>query len=414
MKNFVIYISMLLISLTACQEREVLPYMEKDGLQFNYDTAHMSSAYDFMQQAETKNGRPYYYGDDLLRDTIYIQVSVMGFPGVENREFALKTVYLEGEDSTATPPVEFMPSYTFTAGRTTQRIAVAVVRPQIRMDYTVGITFDLEQSDPMFELGVEEQAVYRLRVSNRYPEPPGWDRFLDYLGEYTEEKYAFLVTTTHNLFNSNLSTADWISMNKTLRTAVDQYNQQHEVKLDFTFPVYTKPEWWEQFANYLGEFSEAKRKFIYEQEKEYWIAMGMDEDQFNQFGGYMANWREIVTDLRAKYDRWNAAHPDDLLPFPQFPDPGTSAPEWWSMAAPYIGEFSQEKMDFIYEQEKETLKSVGINDKQTLNSFGYVVDWRGLNPDLRIKYDQWNAAHPDKLLSFPQFPEIQDKPKKEK
>ena len=50
MRNIYVIISVLLFSLAACQEKEILGYsIERDGLQFDYDTNKMRVTVDFMQ-----------------------------------------------------------------------------------------------------------------------------------------------------------------------------------------------------------------------------------------------------------------------------------------------------------------------------------------------------------------------------
>ena len=51
MRNIYVIISVLLFSLAACQEKEILGYsIERDGLQFDYDTNEMRVTVDFMQE----------------------------------------------------------------------------------------------------------------------------------------------------------------------------------------------------------------------------------------------------------------------------------------------------------------------------------------------------------------------------
>lgn len=54
MRNIYVIISVLLFSLAACQEKEILGYsIERDGLQFDYDTNKMRVTVDFMQEYRT-------------------------------------------------------------------------------------------------------------------------------------------------------------------------------------------------------------------------------------------------------------------------------------------------------------------------------------------------------------------------
>lgn len=82
MRNIYVIISVLLFSLAACQEKEILGYsIERDGLQFDYDTNKMRVTVDFMQEYRTDTtwysgipGEGGYYtqrrytGDSLLKN----------------------------------------------------------------------------------------------------------------------------------------------------------------------------------------------------------------------------------------------------------------------------------------------------------------------------------------------------------
>ena len=51
MKRYIYIVSVLLFSLAACQEKEIIGYsIERDGLQFDYDTNQMRVTVDFMQE----------------------------------------------------------------------------------------------------------------------------------------------------------------------------------------------------------------------------------------------------------------------------------------------------------------------------------------------------------------------------
>ena len=53
MRNIYVIISVLLFSLAACQEKEILGYsIERDGLQFDYDTNEMRVTVEFSFSAK--------------------------------------------------------------------------------------------------------------------------------------------------------------------------------------------------------------------------------------------------------------------------------------------------------------------------------------------------------------------------
>ena len=92
MRNIYVIISVLLFSLAACQEKEITGYsIERDGLQFDYDTNEMRVTVDFMQEYRIDtiwySGVPgegsyytlrWYTGDSLLKKKIQLNLSMMG------------------------------------------------------------------------------------------------------------------------------------------------------------------------------------------------------------------------------------------------------------------------------------------------------------------------------------------------
>lgn len=232
-----LYIGLILL-VWGCEKNEVPVYeQQKSSIQFNYKPDAMKLDYDFAFQYKAEKDPwgyeyRYYYGDSLQRDTISLYISALGFAEGQDREFSLKTVPVKGQDSTMLADIEFMPSYHLRANHLIDTIQVVLLRPAQRGRYTIGITFDLD-ADSAFELGVEEQNIYQVNITDRYPKPVDWSEAEYYLGEYSEEKYAFYVTVLQKPLEY------WASWdNEALRQALDEYNAAHpDAPKDFTFPV---------------------------------------------------------------------------------------------------------------------------------------------------------------------------------
>lgn len=68
MRNIYVIISVLLFSLAACQEKQIPGYsIERDGLQFDYDTNEMRVTVDFMQEYRIDT---IWYPESRARDLI--------------------------------------------------------------------------------------------------------------------------------------------------------------------------------------------------------------------------------------------------------------------------------------------------------------------------------------------------------
>lgn len=246
--NKCIYIGFLFL-LMACQKEGIVSFNQaKDCIQFNYNLEknEMTLDYNFAFQYNVvpdQWGYPsyVYLGDSIFRDTISLHLSLMGHVADVDREFRLRTVPIVGLDTIPLASVEFYSSYTFKANQLKDTIQIVLLRPEKRGKYAVRITFDLEDENSAFALGAEEYSIYELMISDRYDKPSDWDRRVDYVGEFSEEKYAFMITVLHVKFGF---WNDWGTHNQILRDALEKFNNEHPNNpKDFTFPVNTSPIW---------------------------------------------------------------------------------------------------------------------------------------------------------------------------
>ena len=311
--NEYIYLGLMLF-LSGCDKEGILGFEQpKDCIQFNYSPSEgkMQMEYDFANQFtlyrdEYGNLNEYFLGDSIQRDTVSLNITLMGHAVDIDRQFRLKAVPVSSFDSLPMAPVEFSPSYTFRAGYLYDTVDVVLVRPAGRGRYAVGITFEREETGS-FDSGAEEQSTYLIFVSDHYDKPDNWSAGEDALGEYSEEKYAFFITCLHQKFTPYL---DWEYYNPYLREELERYNRLHPDKVkDFVFPVWTKPIWWDWWngaGTYLGEFSEAKKAFV--------ISV-IGQENYTEY----TDWNSFMPALKKAYDSYNEEHPDNPLPFPEFP-----------------------------------------------------------------------------------------------
>lgn len=319
MKKQIFYIMFLLLTLASCSSEEVADYMlEKNGIQFGYESSKMKLNYNFMEQYRTDsvwqygtwNYHSYYTGDSLQQDTVMLVVSLMGYEEMTDKEFKMKTVPIinegeEEEDAKAKmAKVEFLSSYFFRKGKLRDTIKVVIVRPEIRGDYRVGITFDIDE-ESAFESGAIEHMMYQMNISNRCLKPDIWESKERVLGEFSEEKYAFIINIRHQLLHQDFISDEELS--KLLRGALEKFNQENpKAPKDFTFPESFKPDWWDDNAVYLGDFSDAKKAFMIQ-------ILGVVNFSGN------TPWFIMINPLKSAYVQYNIEHPDNPLPF-TFPE----------------------------------------------------------------------------------------------
>lgn len=241
-----IYLLAALLLAAACSNEEIPMYsLNDDGIQFEYKPGYFQTDFDFAfyhKQEYDDWGYPmeaYYYGDALREHQVEMVVSLMGWPAEEDRTFRLKATEGEGLSPEL---IRLDESYTFRAGMLTDTIEVTLLRPALRGKYKVEVTFDTDGAETDFAPGAEEKLVYTFNITDRYPKPSDWDGRKAWLGEYSEEKYAFVVTTINKKYGFYV---DWGMYNQRLRDALDEYNAAHPANpKDFTFPVNTDDITW--------------------------------------------------------------------------------------------------------------------------------------------------------------------------
>lgn len=118
-------------------------------------------------------------------------LDLQGFPTPDEREYKLKTVLVEDQDSSKVAEVVFEPYYSLAPNQLKDTIKITVLRPKTRGTYTVGITVDTEGKGAFFDKGVVEKSILRLDIKDVYEQPEGWDERQEWLGEFDRRKVCF-------------------------------------------------------------------------------------------------------------------------------------------------------------------------------------------------------------------------------
>lgn len=249
MKN-VLYTCLLALAFCACEQKDSFLYEDKAGLYFyvpeleDWETENPNALVkevDFAfayNSVMTEWGQPikYYYGDSLRIDTIEVIVSLLGKIPHQSREYYLKATLTEMDGFEPLPEsaLAFENPYVFPADSYLDTIKIFITRPEKRGEYVIGLTFD---SKGDFESNVSERNILKLKVSDRYPRPDGWNDETSVYGKYTEEKYAFFVTVLNQKYLPERDDNMWAPYPYILRTALEEYNAAHpDAPKDFTFP----------------------------------------------------------------------------------------------------------------------------------------------------------------------------------
>ncbi len=450
MKKY-IYLICLVSSFAACGEEELVWYgEEKDAIQFYVDDESETAAgalnrkYNFAEATyEEKKGdvtTTYYYGDNKKEVSFEkVLLQLQGFPTPDERPYKLKSVLLEGDPETQ-PEVIFEPYYSLYPNCLLDTVQFVVTRPKARGTYKIAIQLDTEEEEAFFTVGAVEQSSLELTIMDVYYEPENWKDRLEWLGTFSQEKYALMVTYSQQPFN-RFDPLMWNDTEEYVREVansplVQAYNEAHP-DAPVTFPMTTKRTWWDQKLYLLGEFSEEKHEFMCKivgdklpqnNKLEYWNLIFRDEIEKQGITAFevpvnerqsswwrsqpLGEWtlakqefvlrtlferggkdfNEITEDVwvygnvlvRSALDEYNQQHPDAVLNL-DFPIEGE--PAWWNMHVNQLGDYHAVVRDLL-------VLSI-LNGYGSFASLNYSPLVDNLLEELKRRLQEYNDAHPD-------------------
>ena len=213
MTKNILYICLAALLAYSCEQKESFIFAETDGLYFALpdskeqpwtsaepETLNHKLDFPFKETGErdTDGYFPYIYGDTPRTDSIRLFIAVAGNSSDQPREYHLKAETVNDSTEMA----------------------------------------DKEKS-PAFPGNITGWDKYEIQALNRYPKPEAWED--EKYGEYSEEKYAFMVKvlrTSYQYF-SWIPGSNWAYDGGVtdLINALNAYNAEHpDAPKDFTFP----------------------------------------------------------------------------------------------------------------------------------------------------------------------------------
>jgi len=240
---------------TSCSQEEV-DYYDKsyNGIYFNYnDEEELNTTVNFAD----------YVAEELNEVEQTVDLNLLGYVSDADRRFVLKTREVDGYPlATVTVEDNILP-----AGEHELKCKYKVSKPaELDKTYAVELYFDPIDTYSDLGEGAEGFDKYIVYVTESYSEPSSWSYPAgNYLGEFTSEKYKFMVKLTG--LTDFYTYSNW--KNSYASQAVDQiraYNKEHPdapstIELPFYYdewdPIeYSKPDYWsEDYDLYLGEYT---------------------------------------------------------------------------------------------------------------------------------------------------------------
>jgi len=351
-------LSVAALTLTACSQDEVDFYDKgSNGIYFNYD--------DEENLSNTVNFADYVLTDPSeVEQTLKLQL--LGYVADNDRHFVLKTREVEGYPlANITVDTNTLP-----AGAHDLDVAYKVGKPE-EMGVTYAVEIYLDPTDAASELGegVEGFDKYTVYVKEEYSEPADWVYPAgEYLGDFTAEKYKFMVKVTGMTDFYTNSKWDWGGSYVTAAVdSIREYNKANpDNKLMLGIPFssdisYEKPAYWtETHDYYLGEYSSSVFAAIAN-------AVGATTDNEEELLSGDENRMKELNNSAISYmmEKFNQFYYWQMAPssfkgsystLPMFGDVDYDVvqPECWQsynetydLVAKYYGEYSDEKYKFM-------------------------------------------------------------------
>lgn len=242
-------------ALVSCSQEEV-DYYDKNynGIYFNYEDA---------EDLETTVNFADYVLDNPTEVEQTVNLNLLGYVAETDRRFVIKTREVEGYPlADVTIEDNVLP-----AGAHDLKCKYKVGKPaELDKTYAVELYFDPTDANSDLGEGAEGFDKFIVYVTETYKEPSSWSYPAgDYLGEFTSEKYKFMVQITG--LTDFYTYAKW--ENSFASQAVDSiraYNKAHPdspttIVLPFYYdewnPIeYSKPDYWnEDYDTYIGEYT---------------------------------------------------------------------------------------------------------------------------------------------------------------
>lgn len=196
--NRIVISSILLMSGTACSHEEVFYETPDCHLNFYYE-------YENSEQVTEEYSTTFYSfvyaGDEATADTLWFEVSTMGFLSAEDRPFVMKQLPVEGADNAvsgvhyvAFDAAEVAGFYRIPARQNKVRIPVILLRndPELQTKARV-LRFGFGEN-AFFTPGYESLAFRTIHISDYLTKPANWWRI--YMGSYGQVKHRLMIQWT--------------------------------------------------------------------------------------------------------------------------------------------------------------------------------------------------------------------------
>lgn len=256
-KIYILWLLALAFTFSACEKNDAMLFDDSaNGAYFDYTSGNFKTEMNFAHHVV---GNP-----QEVAHTV--RVRLLGYLKEGARSLAIKTKPVEGYEEREAEVV--IPEVYFSNNEYLKDIDIMVKRPPVEKEmYAVCLYLD---GSGDLGTGIDGRCEYVIYVNELYEKPGFWNDVQYYLGGWIKDKHKFLANATgDDLFYEKLNPVvegylttaiqyNAAVVNSLLATAPgDDYpsNFSFPILCTGTLPEYTRPFFWDEAEQYLGEFS---------------------------------------------------------------------------------------------------------------------------------------------------------------
>lgn len=226
--KYIFYFSfcILAVFLQGCEEKVVMKYEDSGYLYFDDLEQKDSVLYSFFLEK-----------DDKVRDTVWVDVKVMGL--TSGRDRVVRLVQLNsgeldaaeaGKHYIAFDDPELQKWMKVEPGKTGMKLPVVILRDLSLKQQTVRILFGFKDNE-FFGSGIENQEQFIIKITDQAEKPLNWSSWQPYFGDWSSIKMKFIINYVgYNEFESLPEKAMCLYLQLKAREQLRAYNAKHPDK----------------------------------------------------------------------------------------------------------------------------------------------------------------------------------------
>lgn len=221
-----VFIFMVILLFSACEEKNVELYKNEPALYFFRGTDYANN----FRQYDSLSYSFFVKGVARGRDTVYVQLRTMGLPVDKPRAVKLvqtnigaKDAAVAGTHYVAFDDVVVASHMVMPAGAVVANIPVVILRDPSMKKQEFLLSLEIERNEN-FEVGLEDQKIFRIKISDMTFKPSNWFLWEDFFGDWGSVKMWFII--------NYVGVSDFDNYSQYPRAMLDFYKMKASQKLE--------------------------------------------------------------------------------------------------------------------------------------------------------------------------------------